>query len=239
MKHLQLFRGQDHPCSYLPGQVSRSAYVDPYLQLDVATYSKLAAQGFRRSGDLVYRPQCPSCSACVPIRIPVGRFSPNRTQVRTLRNNANLTVAAKPAEFVEEHYQLFLRYVAARHDDGGMADSTPQDYMGFLGSSWADTSFVEFRLQEKLVGIAVVDSLETSLSAVYTFFDPFHADRGLGTLAVLWQIGESKRLGLDWLYLGFWIGACRKMNYKDHYRPLEALIGGQWRPFQKGENIGP
>jgi arginine-tRNA-protein transferase len=115
-----------------------------------------------------------------------------------------------------------------------MADSTPLDYIGFLGSSWADTWFVEFRLQEKLIAIAVVDRLVSGMSAVYTFFNPAYADRGLGTLAVLWQIEESKRLGLDWLYLGFWIGACRKMNYKDNFRPLEAMIGERWLPFVNG-----
>ena len=147
MRQIQLFGGPEHPCSYLPGQISRSAYVDTHLKLDVPTYSILAGQGFRRSGDLVYRPHCRSCPACVPIRLPVARFLPNRSQLRTLRINTDLTILPRPAEFVEEHYRLFLRYLAARHDDCGMADSSPQDYMGFLGSSWADTWFVEFRLQ--------------------------------------------------------------------------------------------
>jgi arginine-tRNA-protein transferase len=169
--------------------------------------------------------------------VPVARFLPNRSQLRTLRDNKDLTATPKPAEFVEEHYRLFQCYTAARHDDCGMADSTRQDYIGFLGSSWSDTWFVEFRLREKLVAVAVVDRLVDGMSAVYTFFDPAYAERGLGTLAVLWQIGESKRLGLDWLYLGFWIGACKKMSYKDNYRPLEAMVGGHWRLFEKGEKI--
>jgi arginyl-tRNA--protein-N-Asp/Glu arginylyltransferase len=237
VRQIRLFRGTEHPCSYLPGQMSLSAYVDTHERLDVAAYSSLAAQGFRRSGDLVYRPLCPSCSACVPIRIPVARFLPNRSQLRTLRANRDLTATPKPAAFDEEHYRLFRSYLAARHVDGGMANSTRQDYIGFLGSSWADTWFVEFRLQETLVAVAVVDRLSTGMSAVYTFFNPAHAERGLGTLAVLWQIEESKRLGLDWLYLGFWVGACRKMRYKGNYRPLEAMVGGHWLPFEKGEKI--
>ena len=108
MKPIQLFWGVEHPCSYLPGRISRSAYVDPRLRLDVATYTTLAAQGFRRSGDLAYRPHCQSCQACVPLRIPVSRFFPNRSQLRTLRDNADLTITPKPAEYVEEHYQLVL-----------------------------------------------------------------------------------------------------------------------------------
>jgi arginine-tRNA-protein transferase len=211
--------------------------VDTSLSLDASTYSRLAEQGFRRSGDLVYRPHCLLCAACVPVRIPVARFAPDRSQRRVWRANADLAVNSMPAEFDEEHYRLFRRYLAARHDDGGMADSSPEDYAGFLCSRWADTRFVEFRSAKELLAVAVVDRLETGLSAVYTFFDPGHAERGLGTLAVLWQVGEARRLGLDWLYLGFWIEDCRKMSYKQHFRPLEARIGEQWRRFEKGEKI--
>jgi len=237
MRQVGLILGDRHPCSYLPGRVARSTYMDTSLHLDVPTYSRLVEQGFRRSGDLVYRPHCLACAACVPVRIPVARFAPDRSQLRGLRNNADLAVASKPAEFDEEHYRLFRRYLAARHEDGGMADSSPEDYMGFLGSRWADTRFVEFRLGEKLLAVAVVDRLDDGLSAVYTFFDPGQAARGLGTQAVLWQVGEARRLGLDWVYLGFWIGDCRKMLYKDRFRPLQALVGGQWLEYQKGEKI--
>lgn len=237
MMRVNLMRGPDHACSYLPGQTARSAYVDVNLELDMAVYSRLVEQGFRRSGDLVYRPHCQTCSACVPVRIPVGRFAPDRSQLRTLRENAGLAVTVKPAAFDAEHYRLFRRYLAARHDDSGMANSSPEDYMGFLGSEWATTSFVEFRLEGSLLAVAVVDWLEQGLSAVYTFFDPRHTHRSLGTQAVLWQVGEAQRLGLPWVYLGFWIEGCRKMNYKDRFRPLEALLGGQWQTFEKGEKI--
>ncbi len=237
MRQIGLMLGDGHPCSYLPGRIARSAYVDTRLPLDIPTYSRLAEQGFRRSGDLVYRPHCLMCSACVPVRIPVARFAPDRSQLRNLRDNADMTVRPKPAQYDEEHYRLFRRYLEARHDDGGMADSSPEDYVGFLGSRWAEAGFVEFRLEKKLLAVAVVDRLDSGLSAVYTFFDPDHAARGLGTLAVLWQIGEARRLDLDWLYLGFWIGNCRKMSYKDRFRPLQALVAGQWLEYQKGEKI--
>lgn len=237
MRQIGLFLGGEHPCSYLPGRSARSVYVDATLELNASIYSSLAEQGFRRSGDLVYRPHCRVCKSCVPVRIPVSRFLPNRSQLRTLRNNADLIVTPKPPEFEEEHYHLFRRYLAARHDDSGMVDSSPEDYIGFLGSHWVNTSFVEFKSKDKLLAVAVVDRLTSGLSAVYTFFDPAYAERGLGTLAVLWQIGEASRLGLKWLYLGYWIGDCRKMSYKDRFRPLEALIGNHWQPFEKGERI--
>jgi arginine-tRNA-protein transferase len=238
MKQIQLFRGPGHPCSYLPGQIAYSAYVDTQLELDASLYSKLAEQGFRRSGDLVYRPHCLLCAACVPVRIPVAEFLPDRSQRRVWRDNQDLTIVQKPAEFDEAHYALFQRYLQSRHEDGGMADSSEEDYIGFLGSRWADTAFVEFRLADTLLALAVVDRLEQGLSAVYTFFDPEQTWRSLGTLAVLWQVDEARRLGLDWVYLGFWIEDCRKMNYKNRFRPLEARLDGQWRRFEKGEKIG-
>lgn len=237
MKQIGLMLGDGHSCSYLSGRVARSAYVDTDLELDVPTYSRLAEQGFRRSGDLVYRPHCHACTACVPVRIPVARFSPDRSQLRNLRDNTGLTVIAKPAQFDEEHYRLFQHYLLSRHEDGGMADSSREDYIGFLGSNWADTRFVEFRSDKKLLAVAVVDRLDTGLSAVYTFFDPNQAARGLGTLAVLWQVGEARRLNLKWVYLGFWIDDCRKMNYKERFRPLQARIAGQWREYEKGGKI--
>jgi arginine-tRNA-protein transferase len=232
-----LFRGNEHACSYLPGLTACSAYADPGLALDVAAYSALAAQGFRRSGDLVYRPHCQGCAACVPVRIPVARFAPDRSQRRVLAANAGVAAIPRLPEFDEAHYRLFQRYLSARHDDGGMADSSPEDYMGFLGSRWADTCFVEFREGRALLAVAVVDKLETGLSAVYTFYDPDEGRRGLGTLAVLWQVAEAARLGLHWVYLGFWVGDCRKMSYKTRFRPLQALLGGRWLTFEKGEKI--
>jgi arginine-tRNA-protein transferase len=130
---------------------------------------------------------------------------------------------------VEEHFQLFQRYQRARHAEGGMADAGREAFMDFLGCAWSDTRFVEFRLGDDLLAVAVVDRLLGGLSAVYTFFDPRQSARGLGVFAVLWQVEEARRLGLDWLYLGYWIRDCRKMAYKSRYRPLEAWVDGVWR----------
>jgi len=237
MKRISLYLGHEHDCSYLPGRMARSVYVDPDTPMNEPLYSALIGQGFRRSGELVYRPHCPSCSACVPVRVPAARFVPNRSQARALRSNADLTIRRKPAAFDEAHYRLFSRYLAARHAQGGMASSSREEYIQFLAASWIQSSFVEFRLGDELLAVAVVDYLEDALSAVYTFFDPGHASRSLGVNAILWQIEEVRRLGLTWLYLGFWVEHCRKMAYKNQYRPLQALIGGQWRDFEKGEKI--
>lgn len=239
MKRIGLLAGPEHFCSYLPDRIARSLYADTGLKMSVPIYSRLAEQGFRRSGDLVYRPHCRACRACVPMRIPVNRFVPDRSQLRNFRRNGDLEVIGKPARLDDEHYQLFQNYLTARHADGDMADSSPEDYIGFLGSQWAETIFFEFRRGGDLLAVAVVDRLDLGLSAVYTFFDPDQARRGLGTFAVLWQIGEARRLGLEWLYLGYWIGDCRKMTYKQRYRPLEAFVDGEWHAIEKGEKINP
>lgn len=239
MKKIPLYLGQAHECAYLPGQMVRTAYVGPEAGMSLALYSLLAERGFRRSGDLVYRPYCPNCSACVPVRVPVAHFSPNRSQVRAWRRNADLVMCAKAAVFDEEHYRLFSRYLNSRHAEGGMASSTRNEYIEFLASDWAKTAFVEFRSDDVLLAVAVVDDLRDALSAVYTFYDPLFAERSLGTYAILWQIAEARRLGLKWLYLGYWISDCRKMAYKNRFRPFEALIAGHWLMCEKGEKIQP
>jgi arginine-tRNA-protein transferase len=228
MKSLPLYLGYEHDCDYLPGRRAQMVYVDPHAVLDKSMYSRLATNGFRRSGGLVYRPHCAMCAACVPVRVPVAAFQANRSQRRTLKLNADLCVVAKPPVFDERHYQLYLRYLQARHPDGNMAESSREDYLGFLGNAWGETVFYEFLAGDTLLAVAVVDHLDEGWSAVYTFYDPDQTRRGLGSFAVLWQIDEARRRGLPWLYLGFWIQECRKMTYKSNFRPFEALLGNQW-----------
>ncbi|MBP1152090.1 MULTISPECIES: arginyltransferase [Methylocaldum] len=237
MKSIPLYISYEHDCDYLPGRQAQMAYVSPREALDVDIYSWLATRGFRRSGDMVYRPHCSNCSACVPVRIPVARFRPNRGQRRIQRMNADLEIALKPARFEEAHYRLFLRYLNARHSDGHMAESSAEDYIRFLACGWAETGFYEFKRGDSLLAVAVTDCLADGLSAVYTFFDPDLPALSLGSYAILWQVAETKRRGLDWLYLGFWISGCRKMSYKNSFRPLQALVGEDWVLVEKGENI--
>jgi arginyl-tRNA--protein-N-Asp/Glu arginylyltransferase len=130
--------------------------------------------------------------------------------------------------FREEHYALYERYINARHADGDMYPPSVEQYASFLTSDWSKTSFIEFRLHEKLLAVAVCDELEGGLSAVYTFYDPDYEKRSLGTYAVLWQIEESRRRQLPSLYLGYWIRDCQKMSYKIAFRPIELLINGEW-----------
>ncbi len=224
----EVFLSMPHACSYLPGRTATSLFLDPRQPLDSRQYASFMRLGFRRSGDLVYRPHCRECNACIPVRIPVERFRPNRGQKRVWQRNRDLTVIAQPPVFRQEQFDLYRRYQAARHAGGGMDDPDPQKYLNFLGARHIHTVFHEFRLREKLLGVAVTDILPDGLSAVYTFFDPDEKRRALGVHAVLWQIEHARERQLPWLYLGYWIEECPKMSYKGHYRPLEAFLQGHW-----------
>lgn len=224
---LRLFLTAEHPCSYLPGRVARNLVADP-MAVDDQVYGELVVLGFRRSGDHIYRPHCADCEACLSLRIPVADFRFNRSQRRTWHRNADLEVQERDPWLYWEHYQLFRRYLRARHPNGGMDDTTPDHYLAFVTSCWSDTRLYEFRCDQRLLAVAVVDRVDDGLSAVYTFFDPLEAARGLGTQAVLWQIAEARRLGLTWVYLGYWVRDCRKMGYKDRFRPHQVFSGGQW-----------
>ncbi|HEY1773470.1 MAG TPA: arginyltransferase [Gammaproteobacteria bacterium] len=225
---LDLYISPEHACNYLPERQARSVFVDPRLSMDQALYNLLATHGFRRSGPHVYRPHCEGCQACVPIRVPVAAFRPDRTQKRLYRRNAALRCALRTAEFDADHFALYDRYITARHPDGGMDGSSEADYRQFLLSPWGKTTLLEIRLDGRLLAVAVTDELPDALSAVYTFYDPASGDRSLGTYAILMQIEEARRRGMRWLYLGYWIAESRKMSYKGRFRPFETLGSDGW-----------
>ncbi len=227
-RQLNLYATPPHDCSYLPGNQATTIFLDPHIHKDPHLYSRLSAQGFRRSGDHLYRPHCQSCTACEAVRVPVRDFQFRRVQKRVWTKNADLNIRACAPVYCAEHFQLYHHYLAQRHRGGGMDDPTPDTYMQFLTSHWAESCFYEFRLADKLLMVAVVDLFEQGLSAVYTFFDTQYEHRSLGNYAVLFEIQEAKRLGLNWLYLGYWIDGCQKMNYKTNYQPLEHYVQNKW-----------
>lgn len=227
-RQLNLYATPPHDCSYLPGNQATTIFLDPHIQKDPHLYSRLSAQGFRRSGDHLYRPHCQSCTSCESVRVPVWDFKFRRVQKRIWNKNADLDIRACAPVYRTEHFQLYRSYIAQRHRGGGMDDPTPDTYMQFLTSHWADTCFYEFRLNDKLLMVAVADLFDHGLSAVYTFFDPQYASRSLGSYALLFEIQEAKRLSLSWLYLGYWIDGCQKMQYKTNFQPLEHYIQGEW-----------
>ncbi|HZH57788.1 arginyltransferase [Yanghanlia caeni] len=228
VKTLQFYTTAEYPCSYLPERAARSQVAAPTHLIDTGVYGDLVQQGFRRSGLFTYRPHCDRCNACLPIRIDVARFEPNRTQRRTWARQPELKVRITGLHWDEEHFALYQRYQLTRHPGAGMDDDMPSQYRQFLLTSRVDTRLVEFRnAQGELQMVSVIDILSDGLSAVYTFFDP-DAPGSLGTWAILWQIEACRNARLPWLYLGYWIQESRKMTYKSAFRPHQILRAGTW-----------
>jgi arginyl-tRNA--protein-N-Asp/Glu arginylyltransferase len=223
------YMSQLHDCSYLPGQEARNLFLDPMAKVTPQLYQQLIDQGFRRSGCYLYQPACPNCNSCISLRIPVDAYQPSRSQRRNWKENSG-AIQATPvsAQYYEEHFQLYKRYLGHRHPDGAMVCNSPGQYSQFLTCDWAETRFIEFREGDRLVAVAVSDLLPNGTSSVYTFFDPELRQRGLGVYALMWQIAFTRELGLKWVYPGFWIESCQKMNYKSRFRPYQAWTGQHW-----------
>jgi len=225
---LSFYATPEHECSYISEQQAITLFADPEAELDSDIYSTLSQYGFRRSGKHIYRPSCPTCSACIPVRVPVNDFTRNRNQRRVWKQNHDLEVDIVSAEFRQEQHDLYNKYMQSRHADGGMNDPDPDKYMEFLTSPWSVTRFIEFRLEGTLVCVAVIDLLKDGISSVYTFFDPELTKRSLGTLAILWTIEYARITDLPCLYLGYLITDCQKMSYKSHFKPQQHFIQGHW-----------
>jgi arginyl-tRNA--protein-N-Asp/Glu arginylyltransferase len=230
--NIRVYQTIEHACGYWPERVARDLVLDPVDPMLPALYGPALAMGFRRSGSHVYRPHCAACQACTPVRIPVQQFVPSRSQRRCLARNADLQINLRPAERNDETFGLYRAYVGTRHAGGGMDDPSPADFDGFLACPWSPTAFMEIRLDEQLLAVAVTDVLPESLSAVYTFYSPEYAERSLGTFAILSQIEHARRQHLEYLYLGFWLDGHAKMHYKKMFRPLEFLAGREWITFE-------
>jgi leucyl-tRNA---protein transferase len=225
---VRLFRTSPHPCSYREEQLAATVFVDPDLVIDKGLNSKLSELGYRRSGAHLYRPDCDHCAACISCRVPVEQFNLQRRHKKILNRNKELRVEERSDLTCEESYQLYCRYIDSRHHDGDMYPANREQFEAFIKTKTVDTRFYLFSEDSRLLAVSVVDVLQQGLSAVYTFFDPDLPRRSLGSYVILWQINRARQLGLPYLFLGYWIRGCQKMQYKSSYRPLELLLDGNW-----------
>jgi len=218
------------PCPYLAGRTERKIVTELSGAEAEALHDRLSRAGFRRSHNIAYSPVCPGCRACIPIRIVANAFTPDRTQRKVMRLNADLVTAETPARASAEQFALFQRYQGARHGDGDMAAMGFYDYRAMVEDTPITTGIVEFRDGGgRLLGACLTDWLSDGLSAVYSFFAPEEQRRSLGTYAILWLVARARGLSLPYVYLGYWVPQSPKMAYKSRFRPSETLSGGVWR----------
>lgn len=237
MTSVRLYRTAAHSCGYYADRQSINQVLDPASPDLAQTFGLALAHGFRRAGDIVYRPDCGICTACVPYRVPVATFAPDRAQRRVLARNQDVQVIWRPAVESNEHFLLYSRYLGQRHADGGMDHPSAEDYRRFLFSRWANTWLMELRLAGTLIGAAVTDIVVGAASAVYTYFAPEHARRSLGTFAVLQQLDHCRREALTHLYLGYWIDGHPKMHYKQQFGPGEVRRQGLWQALGRPSKL--
>ena len=228
LNELRFFTTPAHDCSYLEGQQAITLFADPLAKVNTELYSALSSVGFRRSGSHIYRPYCQTCNACIPVRIPVRKFDMKRRFKRVLQRNADVTLRRVTPSLTDEYFNLYESYINARHADGDMYPASYDQFRSFLVEGRPEASFLEFRTSEELLAVAVIDELNDGLSAIYSFFDPNRESRAPGVLAILLMIRETEQLKLDYLYLGYWIKQCNKMNYKFDYRPIELYVDNKW-----------
>lgn len=205
------------------------------LQGDHATKlnDALSKQGFRRSQNVLYRPSCAECSACLSARINVAEFVPSKTQKRVLRRNSDLRRQAISPWATEEQYALFRKYLDGRHAHGGMADMDIFEFAAMVEETPIRSRVIEYKNQDKgadeLTAVCLTDVLDDGLSMVYSFFDPDNDRLSLGTYIILDHIRIAQEAKLPYVYLGYWVPGSKKMSYKARFSALEIYQGGEWK----------
>lgn len=229
MRNLILYQPiEAHDCSYLPEQKSQSQYLDPRLNLSGYELTQLNQMGFRRSGRLVYRPNCPQCDACQSMRIRCHDFTLGRSHKRLLKVNHELQLRISTPSNQPHYYQLFEHYINERHSDGDMYPTSPEQFREFLMEDYGTTKQLEAWYGEKLYACLVFDQLADGLSSVYCYFDPLQTERSLGRYMILRITQLCQALQLPYHYLGYYVENAAKMAYKRQWQPSERLINGVW-----------
>jgi arginine-tRNA-protein transferase len=236
----QFYLTAPSPCPYLPGQEERKVFTHLVGERAAELNDLLTHGGFRRSQSIAYRPACENCRACVSVRVVVEDFKPTRSMRRIVARNADIASDLRAGAPTSEQYSVFRSYLDARHRDGGMADMTVLDYAMMVEDSHVETRLIEYRRRQphrplkgrgggELLAVALTDVLGDGLSMVYSFFESDQSTRSLGTFMILDHIERARRMGLAYVYLGYWVQGSRKMDYKGRFLPQERLTPEGWR----------
>jgi arginyl-tRNA--protein-N-Asp/Glu arginylyltransferase len=223
---------QAFKCSYLANTEEQLLVCMEESDKLLQQYPLLIQAGFRRSGEQLYRPHCKSCNACESLRILARDFTPSKSQKRVLSKNTNIISKVLEGER-DDYYPLYEKYISIAHKDGAMFPPTYEQYRSFIHCHWQSPIFIEGRINGKLVGVAVTDKVSIGLSALYTFFDPSLHKQSLGTYFILQQIQLCQQLDMEYLYLGYQIDKCAKMNYKNKFYPHQRFQNNHWVLFSK------
>lgn len=224
------------PCPYLPGRIERKVFTELKGKESLRMSEALARIGFRRSQNVAYRPSCEGCSACISVRVITAEFAPGATHKRLIKRHANLEVSACAPWSTEEQFALLQRYLGVRHPDGGMAEMDAFDFSDMIEQTPIDTVVIEYREpgidghSGRLIGACLTDKQSDGLSMVYSFYATDIAERpGLGTFMILDHIARAARANLPYVYLGYWIEGCERMDYKTRFKPIEKLTQHGWK----------
>ncbi|GAA5646723.1 arginyltransferase [Vibrio proteolyticus] len=227
IQHIRIGLTDSHACSYLPGREERVAVALDNQMHSNESYEVLLANGFRRSGDTIYKPHCDHCQACQALRVAVPDFTMSKSQKRLLNKARHLDWCLK-SDLDPNWFSLYARYIEARHKNGSMYPPQKQDFYQFAKCEWLDTQFLHIYDRGQLVGVAVTDVMPRSASAFYTFYDPDYP-LSLGTLGVLLQLEYCRQEKKHWLYLGYQIDECPAMNYKVRFHRHQRLVNQRWQ----------
>ncbi len=242
IKFPQFYLTVPAPCPYLPDRLERKVFTQLKGSLAVPLNDALSHAGFRRSQNIAYKPACDACDACISVRIVADEFKPSASYRRVMRQNSNIQSSIVPPLATGAQFSILRAYLNLRHSGGGMSDMSVLDYSAMIEESAVNTQLIEYRLREennfadhpdgRLVAVALTDILSDGLSMVYTFFEPGLSKRSLGTFMILDHIKRTLAEELSYVYLGYWVADCSKMDYKSRFKPIEALGSEGWQPLE-------
>lgn len=232
----QFYVTAPHECPYLDQKIERKLFTSLDGADAQSLNDALSKQGFRRSQNVLYRPSCSECSACLSARIPIAGFEFSKSENRVLKRNSSLSREIKTPWATDKQFNLFKKYVQRRHEKGGMAGMNEFEFSAMIEETSVKTLICEYSTDKNIFAVSITDEIEDGLSMVYSFYEPDFPELSLGKFMILDHIRLAKEMGLSYLYLGYWVKGSKKMNYKAQYTPLEIFSNGEWSLLKDNED---